>query len=155
ETRKAASQEFDVERAAAEAVPEEMPDLDELAQEPSVGAWPAGWYAAEVLEGYQTRGGKQVTTSDTSSKDGSSRNIAFALKVTNANGDERTYRAGLNYRTDDFSPEILSAIKDARVEFAGQREWPGEAKDLQRSSLAVGKIGQVQKAFGFKFGKNP
>lgn len=147
--------EFNINRAAAEAVPEEMPDLEGLEQEPSQGAWPVGWYTAEVLEGFSFRSGKQVTTTDEPSKDGSSRNITLALAVTNANGETRNYRAGLNYRVDDLTPEVVQSIRDAKQEFAGlaMKDWPDSMKDLKRSTLALGKIGQVQKAFGFKFGK--
>src|ERR1017187_2242652 len=59
---------------------EAMPSLAEIAQETG-GAWPPGWYGAEIIEGY-TAGGYQFTTADTVSKAGDSRNLRVALKLT-------------------------------------------------------------------------
>lgn len=134
--------------------PEEMPDLDDLAQEPSQGAWPAGWYKAEVLEGFATSRGNQVFTGDAVSQKGDSHNITIALKVFKGE-DTRNMRASFNYRVDDFDAQVIEGVKEARKEYAGVKgKWPGDASDLQRSSLALAKIGQFQKAIGFKFKRN-
>lgn len=144
----------DINNVAGQAVAEEMPDIDEYAAEPSEGAWPAGWYKAEIIEGYATQSGKQMETADALSKNGDSRNVNICFRVTNGE-KTRNYRGGFNYREDDFNPDVLEAIKEARTEFSDTRgKWPGEAADIQRSSLAVAKIGQFQKAVGFKFARH-
>jgi hypothetical protein len=127
---------------------EAVPSLADFAEEPG-GAWPAGWYAADIIEGYATQRGKQMVTTDALSGNGTSRNLFVCLKITNKFGKVRNQRMNYNYRGEDFTPARLSMIKELREEFKGQRgAWPGHA-DAQRSSLAVGKIGQLEKAIGF------
>ena len=127
-----------------------IPDLSDLAEEPSQGAWPNGWYSAQIVEGYSTRKGTQFQTEDILAKNGESRNLRLCFVVTNAKGETRNIQEQYNYRPEDFTPERISAVKEARAEFKGvQGKWPGGAADLQRSSLALAKIGAIQKAIGF------
>jgi len=128
-------------------IPDDL--LDELAKEPAAGVWPVGWYKATIVEGYASRKGNQFTTSNFLSKAGTSWNFRLCLAVTDAKGELRNIQGSFNYRTEDFTPERMAAIKDAREEFKGVKEWPGTAKDLQRSSLAIASIGQLKKAVGF------
>lgn len=126
---------------------EEVSSLSDFATDPG-GAWPKGWYKAEIIEGYATPKGKVFQTTDGESKNGDSRNFRICLKVTNAAGEDRNFQENVNYRSSDFSAERLSDIKAARKENAGARgAWAD--KDLQRSSLAVGKVGQLEEALGF------
>lgn len=125
---------------------EDILGLEEMAEEPS-GAWPKGWYAAEVIEGFQTKKGKVIQTADDISKKGDSRNLTLCLKVKNGK-DERTLIASTNYRTSDFGPERIAFVKEARKENAGVRgAW--QDRDAQRSSLALASIGGLTKAMGF------
>jgi hypothetical protein len=131
-----------------------VPDLSELAEEPSQGAWPTGWYAATIVEGYATRKGTQFVTEDFLSGKGDSRNLRICVQIRNAKGETRNMNQLYNYRFDDLSLERISAIQEARQEFKGvQGKWPGGASDLQRSSLALAKLGAIQKAVGFKLNK--
>jgi hypothetical protein len=128
---------------------ENVPDLSDLAAEASGGALKAGWYAAEVIEGYATRKGHQFTTEDTVSQKGDSRNLRICLKI-----GERNLQTSFNYRVTDFSPERIAHIKELREEFKGvQGKWADA--DGQRSSLAIAKLGQFQKAVGFTFKRTP
>ena len=132
---------------AASTVAENVPSLADLAEEPG-GAWPAGWYAAEIIEGYATPKGKQFSTSDAPSKGGDSRNLRLCFKVQGPGG-ERLMQESFNYRQTDFTPERIADIKAGREEHKGvQGKW-NDAPDLQRSSLAVAKIGALEKAIGF------
>jgi hypothetical protein len=127
----------------------EVVDLTDFMEESTGGgAWPKGWYVAEIIEGYATRKGKQFVSEDTPSKDGSSRNLRLCIKVGDGK-TERTMNMGFNYRTSDFTAERLEHIKELRKEFAEVKSWPD--KDAQRSSLAVAKLAQLQKAIGFPF----
>lgn len=120
--------------------------LEEMAEEPQ-GAWPKGWYSAEVIEGFQTRKGKTIQTGDAVSKDGASRNLKLCVRVKNG-VEERNMIASFNYRVSDFSPERIAFIKEKRVEMKGVRgRWPDT--DAQRSSLALAFIGGLTKALGF------
>jgi hypothetical protein len=128
-------------------VAEEVTSLSDFA-EPTGGAWPKGWYAAEVIEGYKTQKGRVFETQDALSAKGDSRNVRLCLNVAGPGGD-RTMQTSLNYRPEDFTADRLAAIKQARQDHKGvQGKW-SDAPDLQRSSLAVGKIGQAEEAFGF------
>lgn len=132
---------------AAQTVREDVPSLSDLAA-PVGGAWPKGWYAAEVIEGYSTPKGKVFTTSDDVSQRGDSRNARLCLKVTNAAGDSRTMQESFNYREADFSLDRIAFIKDSRRENASVKgAWAD--KDAQRTSLALAKIGQLEQALGF------
>jgi hypothetical protein len=136
---------------STEAVPTDegqVVDLSNLADEPSQGAWPVSWYKARIVEGYSTRKGTQFATEDIPSKAGDSRNLRLCFAVTNSRGETRNLQHQFNYRTDDFTPEKMAAIKEARKEFQNLNKWPGNARDLQRSSLALSKLGQLQKAVG-------
>jgi hypothetical protein len=126
-------------------------DLTDMAEEPSQGAWLAGWYCASVIEGYSTRKGTQFLTADTISKDGNSRNLRLCIAVQNATGQTRNLQTSLNYRLSDLTVETNREVKEARAEFKGIQKWPGaEGANLQRSSLAIAKIGALQKATGVK-----
>jgi len=121
-------------------------DLTEMATKAS-GAWPKGWYAAEVIEGY-TAGGHQFLTENRVSRSGDSFNLQLCFRIKNDAGDERTIFASLNYRAFDFTVERIATIQNLRKEMAGTRgAWPG-FKDEQRSSLALGQLGQLQAASG-------
>lgn len=131
---------------AATAVAEDVPSLADFAEE-SGGAWPDGWYKAEIIEGYATAKGKVFTTSDGASQKGDSRNLRLCFKVTNSSGQERTMQESFNYRPSDFSPERLDFIKQARLEYANVKRWADT--DAQRTSLAIAKLGAIEKALGF------
>lgn len=121
----------------------ESVNLSDFAAEPG-GAWPTGWYKAEVIEGYATAKGHQFTTADAPSQKGDSRNLRVCFRVTSATA-ERTLQESLNYRSSDFSAERLAYIKEARAEYKDVKGRWVDA-DAQRSSLAIAKIGQFQKA---------
>lgn len=133
---------------------EEMPSLADYGREPSTGAWPNGWYAATILDGYATNSGFQWETADSVSKDGNSRNLRICFKMVNKAKEERNIWASFNYRLADFTIERLTAIKRVREQAAKENwkpgAWPSVWKDLQRSNLAVGQLGQFERALGFK-----
>lgn len=125
---------------------EDVPSLADFAEEPG-GALAPGWYPAEIIEGYSTQKGKTFATEDTVSQKGDSRNLRLCFKVTSGSL-ERTMQDSYNYRVSDFHPDRLSFIKEMRSEFNGvQGRWSDT--DAQRSSLAVAKIGAIEKALGF------
>lgn len=128
---------------------EALPSLAEFADEVG-GAWPKGWYAATIIEGYATPKGKTFTTADSVSQKGDSRNLRLCLSATNGT-DTRTMQESFNYRVGDFSVERINFIREARTENKGIKNW-GD-KDAQRSSLAIGKLGQIGEAIskGFSF----
>ena len=121
-------------------------DLRSMAEKAS-GAWPAGWYPAEIIEGYTSPNGFQHTSGLSVSQNGDSFNMKLCVRVTNGK-EVRTNFYNLNYRPDDFSTERLETIQRLRTEFSGQKgAWTGY-EDQQRSSIAVGRIGQLQEATG-------
>lgn len=135
-------------------VSEEMPSLADFATEPG-GAWPAGWYAAEVIEGYSTGKGTVFTTADAPSKDGQSRNLKVCLKLNGATLGVRNTFGSFNYRTSDFDAARLEQVKQLREQFKGTRgAWQGQT-DAQRTSLAIASLGQFEKALGFKLKRAP
>jgi hypothetical protein len=124
---------------------ESVPSLEDFAEEAG-GAWPAGWYGAKVIEGYSTPKGKVFTTADAPSSNGDSRNLRLCFSVKGPGG-ERTMQETFNYRPSDFTPERLAFIKEAREENKNVKgRWANV--DAQRSSLAVAKIGAIEKALG-------
>jgi hypothetical protein len=127
--------------------PETLPNLEDLADEPT-GPFSVGWYKADVIEGYSTRSGKQFVTEDVVSQKGDSRNLRVCVKVTPASGDSRNFQFQFNYRASDWTPERIEFIKEMRKDMAGVKNWPD--RDAQRTSLALAKIGQFQKAIGFQ-----
>lgn len=128
---------------------ESLPSLADFAEEPG-GAFAPGWYKAEIVEGYSTRNGHQFETKDEVSKKGDSRNLTICLRVTPKVGDARNLQERLNYRPSDFNPERLAFIKEAREEFKGVKgKWADS--DVQRSSLAIASLGQIEKAVGVGF----
>jgi hypothetical protein len=136
---------------------EDMPSLAEMAHEPSSGAWPDGWYAATVLEGYATNSGHEFVTEDNPSKDGNSRNLRICIKAKNKSGEERNYFTSLNYRKGDLTAQTMGAVKSALQTAKEQKwknsEWPAEWKDIHRSVIAIQGLAQLQRALGFKLGK--
>lgn len=127
---------------------ETVTSLAEFADEPG-GAWAPGWYQAEVIEGYLTGKGKEFRTEDSPSSKGDSRNLRLCLKVSNG-GNDRNMQESFNYRTSDFTSERLGFIKEMRQEFKGLKgAWPD--RDAQRSSLAIAKLGQIEKATSKQF----
>ena len=153
--------------AATGLAKEDAPSLSDLATpEEGAGAWAPGWYKATILAGYQTGRGKVMQTSDVTAKDPSSRNlfICFAVngdvyvpsdvnpanrKLTKGPGGVRNIRTNYNYRPSDFTPERIAAVKQARAQNKGvSGAWADS--DTQRSSLALGQLGQLEKAIGFK-----
>lgn len=134
-------------------VPEEMPSLSEFAQEPG-GAWPKGWYAGKIVEGYATGSGKTWVTEDTQSNSGDSRNMRICVTLNGKLGTRNTF-VSLNYRPSDFSAEQMAAVKAAREEFKDVRgAWTGHT-DVQRASLALAKLGQLENALGFRLKLHP
>lgn len=128
-------------------VSEDVPSLADFAEEPG-GAWPKGWYPGEVLEGYSTRNGKVIQTSDTASKDGTSRNLRIAYSLTRKDKQTRNINVLVNYRVTDFDPGRLQFIKELRDQFKGSRGgWQGY-EDAQRTSLSITQLGQIEKALG-------
>ena len=135
--------------------PEAMPSLADFFEEPSGGAWPNAWYGAMVVEGYTTGNGKVWSTEDTPSRGGDSRNLRICFHVDGGKLGFRDTFASLNYRTEDFTADRLAAIKSAREQFKGtQGAWTGNT-DLQRSSLALGQLAQLENALGFKLKLHP
>lgn len=127
-------------------------DLRGMAEKPS-GAWAPGWYPAEVIEGY-TASGHPYLTGVSISRAQDSYNVRLCLRVTNGKEVRSTFYS-LNYRPVDFTPERLETAQRLRAEFAGQKgAWVGY-EDIQRSSLAVGKLGQLQEAAGRTFSMSP
>jgi hypothetical protein len=126
----------------------EVPSLADFAEEPG-GALTTGWYAADIIEGYTTRkAGKVFTTSDNPSGKGDSRNLRLCFNVATG-GEPRQMQESFNYRTSDFTPERLDYIKQARQDHKGvQGRW-NDDPDGQRSSLAVAKLGAIEKSLGF------
>jgi hypothetical protein len=136
--------------------PEEMPSLADFGREPSTGAWPDGWYSATITEGYATNSGHQWITGDTASKAGDSRNMRVCFAVVNKAKESRNYWASFNYRLGDFTPARIQAVVSARQHAKEQQwkgKWPGEMADLQRTSLAIGQLGQFERALGFRLQK--
>lgn len=131
---------------------EPMPSLADVAQEVG-GAWPAGWYRAKVIAGYNARGYDWVT-GDTLSKGGDSRNLRVAMTLTaprDMNDKEgNSVKAGAtrnefwstNYRITD-----LTAANAARVK--------ANPKGDPRLAIALGKLGQLEVAFGQGWAKHP
>jgi len=129
------------------ALESESVNLSDFAAEPG-GAWPTGWYRASIIEGYATPKGHQFATFDAPSQKGDSRNLRLCFLVSGSSGNERTMQESFNYRPSDFSRERLAYIKEARIEYKDVKGRWADA-DAQRSSLAIAKIGQFQKALGF------
>ncbi len=130
---------------ATDTVSEVVPSLDDFANDPG-GAWPNGWYRATVIQGYASTKGKQFVTGNVVSQRGDSFNARICLKLVGPKG-ERIIQENINYRTSDFSADRLAFIKQAREENKGVRgRWADT--DAQRTSLALGTIGEVEKAFG-------
>ena len=136
---------------------EEMPSLAEFAHEPSSGAWPDGWYAATVLEGYATNSGHEFVTEDTPSKDGSSQNVRICLKLKNKAGEERNYFTSLNYRKTDLTSATFAAVKKALQTAKEMKwknaEWPQEWKDIHRSVIAIQGLSQLERSLKQKLAK--
>jgi hypothetical protein len=137
--------------------PEEAPSFADVADQAG-GAWPKGWYSAEIIEGYATTKGHTFTTSDSPSKNGDSRNLRVCFALAGGRlmpGQERNTFTSLNYRTIDLTSERIAAVREARATFGGQKgAWIGQA-DLQRSSIVMGKFGQIENALGFRLPLHP
>ena len=133
-----------------------LPDVPSLADMDSGGgsAWPKGWYSGTILADYTGQSGNTFETNDTDSKKGDSRNIRAIIRVVNPNEDEpRTLFHNINYRDTDLTAERIEEVKTARKTYAGtQGRWPDP--DVQRSSLALASLGQVEKAMGRTFSRN-
>jgi hypothetical protein len=136
--------------------PEEMPSLADFFEEPAGGAWPNAWYAASIVEGYTTGNGKVWSTEDTQSRGGDSRNLRICFNVNGGKLGFRNTFASLNYRSEDFTADRLSAVKSAREQHKGEKagKWVGQ-EDIQRSSLALGQLAQIENALGFKLKLHP
>jgi hypothetical protein len=136
---------------------EEMPSLADMAHEPSTGAWPDGWYAATILEGYATNSGHEFITEDSPSKDGSSRNMRICIRAKNKAGEERNYFTSLNYRKGDLTKVTMEAVKKAlqtaKEQKWANKDWPAEWKDIHRTIIAIQGLAQFERALGFKLSK--
>lgn len=142
------SKEFEVSLNDVEAGlnTEEVPSLADFADEIG-GPWPNGWYKAEIMEGYTTRKGKLIETSDSLSGKGDSRNLKLAFRVVDAKGTERFIMENVNYRTSDFTPARIAYIKELREEYKGVKgRWADG--DAQRTSLALARLGALEKVSG-------
>jgi hypothetical protein len=147
--------------------PEEAPSLSDIAApEEGAGAWPKGWFRAVVLPGYSTGKGNVMETTDKLARDPASRNLFLCLAVagdvfipsdpdpskrtlTKGPGGVRNIRATFNYQPDDMTATRIALIKEARERYkAVQGAWPDKA--IQASSLSLGRLGQLEKAAGFK-----
>jgi len=113
------------------------------------GAWPKGWYSAEIIEGYSTPKGKVFTTEDGVSQKGDSRNARLCFKVVGPGGEQRTLQDTINYRPSDFTAERVAYVKQARIEHKGARGRWNDDPDAQRTSLALVTINELEKAVGF------
>jgi hypothetical protein len=134
--------------------PEELPSLSDFATEPG-GAWPKGWYGAEVVEAYATGKGTIFTTEDKPSKAGDSRNLVLCFSMDGSKLGTRNTFVQVNYRETDFTADRMAAVKEAREQFKGMRgAWTGNT-DLQRSSLALAQLGQIENALGFRIKLHP
>lgn len=136
----------------------EMPSLADLAHEPTSGAWPDGWYAATIIEGYQTAGsGFEWFTEDTPSKDNTSRNMRVCLAMKNKAGEARNYFYSANYRVGDLTSQTMAAIKKAlqtaKEQKWANKDWPKEWKDIHRSVIAIQGLAQLERALKFKLSK--
>jgi len=120
-------------------------ELDDSFEQPQGGAWPKGWYTAEVLEGYSTPKGTVFTTTDGPSKQGDSRNLRLCFKVSKGN-QTRNLQQVFNYRTTDFAPARIAQIKAMREEFKDELHWPD--KDAQRTNLALVNFKQFGNVLG-------
>lgn len=132
---------------------EELPSLTDIAQEPSSGAWPDGWYKATIIEGYSTNRGAQFETSDTLSKAGNSRNLLLCMTVQNG-AETRNMFGRLNYKLEDFDPQRLVKVKQLREQAKKEKwgnKWPDELKAFQATNLSMGRLGQIEAAVGFRF----
>lgn len=132
----------------------ELPSLTDVAQEPSSGAWPEGWYRAKVVEGYATRNGTQFTSGDTVSKNGDSRNLLLCFIAVNAAKEERQIFNRWNYKAGDFDRERILKVLELRKTAVAEKwgnKWPEEVKAFQATSLSLGRLGQIERAVGFKF----
>lgn len=145
---------------------EDAPSLSDLAlPDESQGAWPRGWYRAKCLPGYATGKGTQFETASTRSKDGASLNlvICFAVKgdsyvptsadpaqrkLTKGPGADRNLFYRMNYRPDHVSAEVVANVKEAIKHYGSINKLPN--KELQSIALSLGRIGQFEKALGFK-----
>jgi hypothetical protein len=146
-TRTNADTEFTINDPTEGLVKEEVPSLQEFAEEPG-GAWPKGWYAAEIIEGFSSRSGKQFLTEDAPSQKGDSRNATFCFLVTGKAGEERTMFTRINYRETDFDPARLEYVKEVRDRNKGVKgRW--DDADAQRTSLALRSVAGIEKALGF------
>lgn len=136
---------------------EEMPSLAEFAHEPSSGAWPDGWYAATVLEGYATNSGHEFVTEDTPSKDASSQNVRICLRMKNKAGEERNYFTTFNYRKTDLTSAVMGAVKKAletaKAQKWSNKDWPADWKDIHRTVIAIQGLSQLERALGQKLQK--
>lgn len=147
--------------------PEEAPSLSDIAApEEGAGAWPKGWFRATVLPGYTTGKGNVMETQDKLARDPASRNLFLCLAVagdvfipsdpdpakrtlSKGPGGVRNIRATFNYAPNDMTAARLALIKEAREHYkAVQGAWPD--KSIQASSLSLGRLGQLEKAAGFK-----
>jgi hypothetical protein len=136
--------------------PEEMPSFADLA-EPTGGAWPKGWYTAEIIEGYATGNGHTFSTEDKLSNMGDSRNLIICFALDGGKlmpGQTRKTFSQLNYRVDDLTAARVAAVRKAREVFGGEKTWTGNT-DIQRSSIVMGKFGQLEGALGFVLPKHP
>ena len=136
---------------------EPMPSLSEVAQEAG-GAWPKGWYPAEIIGGYNA-GGYQFDTADTLSKGGDSRNLRIALRLSSpaahADAEGNSVSAGATRNTffsANYQTDFLTAANVARVKSnAGSKD----DKAFTRLRIALGQLGQIEKSVGFQFQKHP
>jgi len=132
---------------------EEMPSLADMAHEPSSGAWPDGWYAGQILEGYATNSGREFMTEDTLSQKGDSRNLVICLRLANKGKEARNYFYRLNYKPGDLTAETLAKVKKVRELAAREKwrgAWPDQVKPVQASALSLERLACFERALGFR-----
>lgn len=145
---------------------EDAPSLSDIASpDEGQGAWPKGWYKARSIEGFATGKGTQFVTGDVFSKDRNSRNIVICFNVkgdvfvpSSTNPSERKLSTGpsgdrnlfyrMNYRPEAVNAQTVAAIKEAYTRFKKVNAFP--SKEMQAVALSLGRIGQLEKALGYK-----
>lgn len=151
---------------SAEDAPLDLGGL-ELPEE-GAGQLPDGWYQARILEGFSTRKGKLIQTSDAPSKDMQSRNLTLALVLdaskyvpsskkpservlTAGPGGDRNMFTRLNYQPSDLTP---ARVAEAKAIITKMKSGYQPTRTEQSLYLSLGRVSQLEHALGFKMQRN-